>query len=188
MGTSNQLKLITIRGGVEIEKTYGGGGGKFHGKDKFSVDLCIDNSRSLHFYYYHPDQWYGYGDITFCKISFFRIAKISRDKWNCLELMLRNNTPGQKNGQLSAWLDGRLVGNVERLRFRDSDTVKIRRFAVVNYFGGDNVMDTSPQDQNIYIDNLVISRKPIGCLHLSGLPKKSPEGVILKEEKKFHSQ
>jgi hypothetical protein len=80
-------------------------------------------------------------------------------------LMLRNNTPGQKNGQLSAWLDGRLVGNVERLRFRDSEAVKIRRFGVYNYFGGANVSDTSPQDQRIFIDNLVISRKLIGCFH-----------------------
>jgi len=165
MGTSNQLKLITIRGGVEIEKTYGGAGSKPDGRDKFSVDLCVDNSRSLHFYYYHPDQWYGYGDVSFCQISFFRSAKISRGKWHCLELMLRNNTPRQKNGQLSAWLDGRLVGNVERLRFRDSEAVKIRRFGVYNYFGGANVSDTSPQDQRIFIDNLVISRKLIGCFH-----------------------
>jgi hypothetical protein len=77
--------------------------------------------------------------------------------------MLRNNTPGQKNGQLAAWLDGRPVGRVDGLRFRHSDAVKIRRFAVIDYFGGDNVMDTSPQDQRIYIDNLVISRKPVGC-------------------------
>ena len=74
----------------------------------------------------------------------------------------------KKNGQLSAWLDGRLVGNVEGLRLRDSDAVRIRRFAVNNYFGGDNVMDTSPQDQRIYIDNLIISRKPIGCLYEAG--------------------
>jgi hypothetical protein len=161
------LKLFNIRGGVAIEKTYGGAGSKANGKDKFSVDLCIDTSRSLHFYYYHPDQRSGWGDIRFCEISFFRRAKISRDKWNCLELMLRNNTPGQKSGQLSAWLEGRLVGNVERLRFRDSDAVKIRRFAVNHYFGGGNVMDTSPQDQRIHIDNLVISRNPIGCFHLN---------------------
>lgn len=103
-------------------------------KDKFSVVLCIDNSRNLHFSYYHPDQWDGYGDITFCQISFFRSAKISRDKWNCLELMLKDNTLGRKDGQLSAWLDGRLVGYVERLRFLDSNALKIRRFGVYNYF------------------------------------------------------
>ena len=163
-GTTIQVKLISIRGGVDIERTYGGAGTKSTGTDKFSVDLCIDNSRSLHFYYYHPDQPWGWGDVAYCKISFFRSAKISAGKWYCIELMLKNNIPRQKNGQLSAWLDGKLVGNVERVRFRDIEACKIRRFAVYNYFGGAEYMDTSPKDQRIYIDNLVISRKPIGCL------------------------
>ena len=166
-GTTNQVKLISMRGGVDIESTYGGAGNKSTGTDKFSVDLCIDNSRSLHFYYYHPDQWGGWGDITYCKLSFSKYAKISAGKWYCLELMLRNNIPRQKNGQLSAWLDGKLIGNAERLRFRDTEEVKIRRFGVYNYFGGDNAWQTSPKDQRIYIDNLVISRQPIGCLILN---------------------
>jgi len=161
-GTTNQVKLIAMRGADVIEKTYGGAGTKSTGTS-FSADLCIDNSRSLHFYYYHPDQLGGWGDITYCKLSFFRYAKISPGKWYCIELMLKNNTPGQKNGQLSAWLDGKLVGNVERLRFRNTEKVKIRRFAVYSYFGGDNAWQTSPKDQRIYVDNLVISRKPIGC-------------------------
>lgn len=163
-GTTNQVKLFCIHGGADVEKTYGGAGKKPTGKDKFVVDLCIDNSRSLHFYYYHPDQRVGWGDFAYCKTSFFRNAKISPGKWYCLELMLRNNIPRQKNGQISAWLDGQLVGNVEKLRFRDIEEVKIQRFAVINYFGGDNAWQTSPKDQRIYIDNLVISRKPIGCL------------------------
>jgi len=165
-GTTNQVKLIAMRGAVDIENTYGGGKNRTK-TNHFSADLCIDNSRSLHFYYYHPDQRGGWGDVTYCKLSFFKNAKISPGKWYCLELMLRNSTPRQKNGQLSAWLDGKLVGNVEKLRFRDTEEAKIRRFAVYNYFGGDNAWQTSPKDQRIYVDNLVISRKPIGCLGAS---------------------
>jgi Polysaccharide lyase 14 len=162
-GTTNQVKLIAMRGAVDLENTYGGGKNRTS-TNHFSVDLCIDGSRSLHFYYYHPDQLGGWGDITYCKLSFFKSASISPGRWHCLELMLRNNVPGQKNGQLSAWLDGKLIGNVEKLRFRDTAESKIRRFAVYNYFGGDNAWETSPKDQKTYIDNLVISRKPIGCL------------------------
>jgi hypothetical protein len=166
-GTTNQVKLIGMRGAVDIESAYGGAGTRPTGTDGFSVALCIDNSRSLHFYYYHPDQWGGWGDITYCKISFFRKAKISPGKWYCVELMLRNNTPRQKNGQLLAWLDGKLIGHVEKIRFRDTEKVKIQRFNVQNYFGGGEYIHTSPKDQRIYIDNLVISRKPIGCLGAS---------------------
>jgi hypothetical protein len=166
-GTTNQVKLIGMRGAVDIESAYGGAGTRPNGTDGFSVALCIDGSRALHLYYYHPDQWGGWGDITYCKMSSFQRAKISPGKWYCLELMLRNNIPRQKNGRLSAWFDGKLVGNVERLRFRDTEKVKIQRFNVQNYFGGGEYMHTSPKDQRIYIDNLVISRKPIGCLGAS---------------------
>ena len=78
--------------------------------------------------------------------------------------MLKNNTPGQRDGQVMVWMDGRLIIQVNKLRFRDVDTVKIRRFTVENYFGGGRKKDTSPKDQRIYIDNLVVSREKIGCM------------------------
>ena len=53
---------------------------------------------------------------------------------------------------------------MEKIRFRNSEKIKIQRFAVYSYFGGSDYEDASPKDQRIYVDNLVISRKPIGCL------------------------
>lgn len=163
MGTSIQLKLISIKGGAKPENAYGGAGNKPTGRDKFSVTLSLDNWMKLHFYLYHPDQRGGYGDWIYCQPSFFRKAGLSRGKWYCLELMLKNNTPGKKDGQIKAWLDGVQIGKIEKLRFRDVSTVKIRRLTVENYFGGGNVSDTSPKDQRIYIDNYIVSTKPIGC-------------------------
>jgi hypothetical protein len=167
MGTSNQLKLLSIKGGTKPENAYGGAGKKPTGQDKFSVTLALDNWRKLHFYLYHPDQRGGYGDWVYCRPSFFRKAGLSPDKWYCIELMLKNNTPGKKDGQIKAWLDGAQIGKIEKLRFRDVSAVKIRRFTVENYFGGDSVSDTSPKDQRIYIDNYVVATKPIGCLGAS---------------------
>jgi len=167
MGTANQLKLLSIKGGAKTEDAYSGAGNKPNGRDKFSVTLCLDTWMKLHFYLYHPDQWGGYGDWVYCKPSFFRKAGLSRGKWYCIEVMLKNNTPGKKDGQIKAWLDGAQIGKIEKLRFRDASVVKIRRFTVENYFGGDNVSDTSPKDQRIYIDNYVVSHKPIGCLGAS---------------------
>jgi hypothetical protein len=77
--------------------------------------------------------------------------------------MLKNSTPGRKDGQIKAWLDGDQIGKIEKIRFRDRGTVKICRFTVENYFGGSTVRDTSPKDQRIYIDNYVVSNEPIGC-------------------------
>jgi hypothetical protein len=167
MGTANQLKLFSIRAGAELKNTYGGAGKRPNGQDKFSVTLALDNWRKLHFYVYHPDQWGGYGDWVYCQTSFFRKAGLSRGKWYCIELMLKNNSPGKKDGQIKAWLDGTQIGKIEKVRFRDVSAVKISRFTVENYFGGNNVSDTSPKDQRIYIDNYVVSTKPIGCLGAS---------------------
>jgi hypothetical protein len=167
MGTANQFKLLSIKGGAKPENAYGGAGKKPTGQDKFSVTLALDNWMKLHFYLYHRDQWGGYGDWVYCQPSFFRKAGLSRGKWHCLELMLKNNTSGKKDGQIKAWLDGSQIGKIEKLRFRDVSAVKIRRFTVENYFGGDNISDTSPKDQRIYIDNYVVSTKPIGCLGAS---------------------
>jgi hypothetical protein len=164
-GTSDQVKLMAIRGAVDIENSYGGAG-EAPGEsdmDGFSADLCIDGARNLHFYYYHFDQAGDWGDITYCKTSFFRGVTISPGKWYCLEFMLRTNVPRQKNGQLSAWLDGKSIGHVKKIRFRNSEKVKIQRLAVYSYFGGSDYEDASPKDQRIYVDNIVISRSPIGC-------------------------
>jgi len=84
-----------------------------------------------------------------------------------IQISVENDKKKPLNLRVSAWLDGKLVGNVEKLRFRHTEGGKIRRFAVLNYFGGDNSWQTSPKDQRIYIDNLVISRRPIGCLNLN---------------------
>ncbi len=164
IGTANQLKLFAIRGGARIEDTYGGAGNKPKGTDKFSLTLGLDTWWNLHFYVYHVDQRSGWGDIVYCNTSFFRKAGLSPGKWYALQIMLKPNTPGKKDGQVAAWLDGRLVGQVDGLRFRDIDAVKVRRITVENYFGGDNVRDTSPKDQRLYIDNLVVSAGPPPCV------------------------
>ena len=163
MGTSQSLKLFTIRGGVDPEHAYGGAGAKPTGADKLEVTLAIDNWRALELYYYHADQQSGYGDLVYCG-GFFSTPKLSPGRWYCLELMVKANTPGHKDGQIRAWMDGRLIGDVDRLRFRDTDALKIRRFGVSAYFGGALASDTSSKDQRVYIDNLVVSRKPIACL------------------------
>lgn len=163
MGTANQLKLFGIRGGATLKNTYGGAGKKAGGSDKFSAKLSLNNWQELHFYTYHLDQRERWGDWQYCSNLFCR-AKLSPGKWFCLEMMLKTNTPGKRDGRLEAWLDGRSIIKVGKIRFRDVDEVKIRRFSMENYFGGGGDRNTSPQDQRLYIDNFVVSRSRIGCM------------------------
>jgi hypothetical protein len=163
MGSSRQAKLFSIRAGAKIEDTYGGAGKRATGQDKFSVTLAIDNWNEIHLYYYHPDQRKGWGDIAYCNKLFCR-SKISTGKWNCIEFMLKANTPTKRDGQLRVWKDNRLIIKVNNMRFRDIYSVKIRRFWGGIYFGGAEKSDTSPKDQRIFIDNLVVSKERIGCI------------------------
>jgi hypothetical protein len=176
MGTCNQLKLFGIRGGATIEDTYGGAGTAPDGTDKFSALLGIHNAMDLHFYYYHPEQPGIYGENTDCDLAGSAFTLVP-GRWYCLELMLRANTPGQHDGQLRAWVDDVLVGRVDDLRFRDDAGMKIRRFTVLSYFGGSGDANTSPTDQQTFVDNLVISHERVGCLRSGPLDGGATDGA-----------
>jgi hypothetical protein len=167
MGTANQLKLFSIRGGATLKDTYGGAGKRPTGNNKFSTTLAIDKWNELHLYTYHTEQRGGYGEWIYCD-GLFCSAELSAGKWHCVEVMLKANTPGMDDGEVKAWLDGVLVISEDGLYFRDNNEVKIRRFSIIDYFGGGGARNTSPRDQRIYIDNFVISHKPIGCLKQAG--------------------
>lgn len=162
IGRTRQLKLFSIRAGAGMEDTYGGAGNRPTGNDKFSATLAIDNWNEIHVYYYHPGQQGRYGEKAYCD-KLFCSARIEPGRWQCLELMVKANTPGSKDGQIRVWQDDHQIIGVTKIRFRDDSAVKIRRFAVVNYWGGSLRSDTSPEDQRIYIDNYVVSGEPIGC-------------------------
>jgi hypothetical protein len=167
MGTANQLKLFGIRGGATLKDTYGGAGKRPTGNNKFSTTLAIDKWNELHLYTYHMEQRGGYGEWLYCD-GLFCGPELSAGKWHCVEVMLKANTPGMDNGKAKAWLDGGLVISEDGLQFRNNQAVKIRRFSIIDYFGGGGARNTSPRDQRIYIDNYVISKTPIGCLKPAG--------------------
>jgi hypothetical protein len=76
--------------------------------------------------------------------------------------MCQANDPGRKNGALQAWIDGQPCGKIEGIRFRDVENLVLREMALVGYFGGAGPENTSPKDQNYFVDNLVVAREYIG--------------------------
>ncbi len=92
------------------------------------------------------------------------------DRWYCLEAHVKLNTPGQADGVFEFWRDGNLQAGRSNLNWIGSwDNYGINTIMISNYWN-----ETSPIDQERYIDALVISTKRIGCL---GAKPKPPSNV-----------
>ena len=95
----------------------------------------------MNVYVYHPEQRDIWGDHFFptglvmpnTSLPFdFGPTFVSRpdvvpnlDQWYSYELMVKTNTPGQKDGRIACWLDGKLVADFPNLRMRDVPTLTI---------------------------------------------------------------
>jgi hypothetical protein len=100
---------------------------------------------------YHPEQRSQYGDhffptgevLPYSATPFdFGPTFVKRpdvtpelDRWYCYEYMVQANTPGQRDGRIAFWLDGKLLADFGNLRFRDVDTLKINRFGISFHIG-----------------------------------------------------
>ena len=48
-----------------------------------------------------------------------------RNRWYCYELMVRANTPGQNDGEVKYWIDGKLISDFPDLNIRSISTLKM---------------------------------------------------------------
>lgn len=126
------------------------------GSDFFNTMLTVTNQWKPSFYFYNPEQKGEYGTSRDCD------GRLTPGQWQCIELMGQANDPGQKNGAIQAWLDGKPCGRVEGIRFRDVENLVLREMALIGYFGGAGPENTSPKDQSFFVDNLVVARDYIG--------------------------
>jgi len=95
-----------------------------------------------------------------------------RDRWVCVETRMKLNTPGSSDGEMSLWVDNVLDAQGKNLNFRGSyTTFGINAILLENYINAG-----APQDQQRYFDNLVVSRKRIGC-QAQGVKPSPPTNV-----------
>ena len=127
----------------------------------------------LNIYIYHPEQRTNYGDHFFPNgdvmpntsipgnfgPTFVPRPNISAElgRWYAYEVMLRANTPGERDGRITCWLDGEVIADFPNLRLRDIDTLKIDRFAITFHFGSNPSVTTRK-----WYDNVVAATAYIG--------------------------
>ncbi len=85
-------------------------------------------------------------------------------RWYCIEQLVKLNTPGENDGLMRGWVDGQLVFEKSDVRMRDVETLKIETVWLNLYYGG---TWTATADYHMYIDDVVISQRPIGPLRTS---------------------
>ncbi len=170
-------------GGINAHYYYGFNatpGIPANGTNKFFVEYeCWRGSSAegspgqLNVYVYHPEQRSNYGDHFFptgmilpdsSRPHNFGPEFVSRpnvtpelDRWYAYEMMVKANTPGKRDGRITIWLDGKVIGDFPNLRLRDVDTLKIDRFNLS--LGA--MSNTSGATKKWY-DNVVAAKSYIG--------------------------
>jgi hypothetical protein len=150
------------------------------GTNKFLVEFeawrgqaSTQSPGELNLYVYHPEQRSQWGDHFFptgvvlpnSSLPFDFGAEFEPrpnvipelDRWYCYELYVKANTPGQRDGRISIWLDGQLIGDFPNLRFRDVASLTLDRFNLSFHAGSNPAGETKK-----WYDNVVAATAYIG--------------------------
>lgn len=87
----------------------------------------------------------------------------ARGQWQCLEQELVLNTPGQLDGVVRTWLDGKLVYENTRLLFRTVPTLRIEGVFFSTFFGGGDESWAPPEDTRVDFAHFAVGGRRLGC-------------------------
>lgn len=147
-----------------IGGTYGkaGWGGRpVDGTDGWSARGLFegrkDGKTPIGYYCYHMDMKGKYGSQWVWDKD--KLGYLENNRWYCIEQYVKLNTPGKADGIMRGWVDGKLAFEKTDVRMRSVDRLKIEIVWLNIYLGG---TWTAKADHHVYIDEVVISREPIG--------------------------
>ena len=150
-----------------ISGTYGraGWGGRpVNGEDGWSARGLFEGHRNgktpIGFYCYHMDMKGRYGSNWIWDRD--DLGFLENNRWYCLEQFVKLNTPGKADGILRGWVDGKLAFEKTNTRMRSVNSLKVEAVWVNFYLGGSW---SAEREHHAYIDEVVISRQPIGTLN-----------------------
>lgn len=85
-----------------------------------------------------------------------RRTALDRNRWYCLEHLIQANTPGRADGELAAWIDGRLYLHYTGFRWRTSAKVRIKRLSYGVY------VHEAARNNTVWYDDVALSTGYIG--------------------------
>ena len=93
---------------------------------------------------------------------------IARGRWICAEFMLKQNSPGEPDGEQACWIKGRLLGHWRGINWRKTSSLQANALTLESY-----ITDrwTHNPTNIVCFDNLVIAResiRPVGSAPVAG--------------------
>lgn len=189
--------LGSSHNGSTIEANYCCPGVRADGYNKFFVsyeavrgETAIPTPGKLGIYIYYPDQRDVWGDHFFPTGVVSPFTNLPFDfgpefvphpdvvpelgHWHSYELMVKANTPGQRNGRIAMWLDGNLIADFPNLRLRETTDLAIDKFTI-----GLHVKSNTLAVAKKWYDNVVAATSYIGPMVSSGssYPLQAPTGL-----------
>ncbi|MFC1596845.1 polysaccharide lyase [Planctomycetota bacterium] len=141
----------------------GWGGRPVNGRDGWSARGLFlgqkEGRTPIGFYCYHMDMKGRYGSNWVWDRD--ELGLLENNRWYCIEQYLKLNAPGRPNGILRGWVDGKLAFENRNVRMRAVDTLKLESVWINFYLGG---TWTAERDHHVFVDEVVISKRPIGPL------------------------
>jgi hypothetical protein len=96
--------------------------------------------------------------------------KLEKNRWYCIEVMVKSNTPGQNNAEFAYWIDGGLKLRYTNTNNRGSSTKGISSIELQHVLQ-DKYNNPSLVDTPTWMDNVVIADTKIGCVSGAVAPK-----------------
>ena len=150
------------RGG-KLPGLFGGkgntGGNKPTGKDGFSARMMWREDGRAVQYLYYPDQPDRYGhQIPWIDQKTGQHIKFKPGQWHTVIHQIAVNTPEKNDGVLRAFFDGKVVLDIDHLRFRDTDDFAIDGFLLSTFFGGGDPSWQTSAEEILLFDNFQIRK------------------------------
>jgi hypothetical protein len=106
----------------------------------------------------YDDNGDGVPDVHYWGNSFYPQTPLvpERGKWYCMEIMIKANEAGRDNGEMAAWIDGRLYQHLKGFNWRTTDALELKRISLGIY------IHNNPKDNIAWFDDVALSTGYIG--------------------------
>lgn len=181
--------FLSISGSQQFWDAYGNAGCRPNGARAMGTTVDFkDGSHDTFFYTYHPEMSCDSGSKCnsyanaqqicsgcaqkgmpcdngpeCCWGNWFApptAAPLPLDRWVCVEMMMKANTVGEKDGEMAYWIDDVLILRQENMKFRTTKDLGLNMVSLQHYL---ETEDAEGHSNRVSFDDVVVSTKRIGC-------------------------